>query len=373
MKSMSGRVYGPDTIAFTHITTGSPTEYLKMTDRTHASVLYTIKQFHDALRPSYPKHLYTNPLFWMSSLPRDFFNGITRVSPDKWYPIKDYCELLYKIIVTEDVQYADLQPVHAAGIIEKMGKQGPLLDHLFIVGMPVSKAMLQTVKPLANWFTLGYGSHETGGTSFNILHTDDIEQFQDFDNGLPAPGVQIRIVDENWTDVCAGSKGRVLIKTPAMFSGYSMEPEKTAQRFDNEHWFITNDIGRLDERTGHLFVGGRMDSIILHGEYMIYPFWLEEMLSTHPDIKEVVIVPVSDPVLFHAIGAIVIKKPNSTLTVNDIQSKISEFIVPEVMDIVRVKHLMFVDTFPRKQDGSLDRSQLYDLMQEHVVKYFKTK
>lgn len=43
---------------------------------------------HDALRPSYPKHLYTNPLFWMSSLPRDYFYGITRVSPDKWYPIK---------------------------------------------------------------------------------------------------------------------------------------------------------------------------------------------------------------------------------------------------------------------------------------------
>ena len=60
-------------------------------------------------------------------------------------------------------------------------------------------------------------------------------------------------------------------------------------------------------RNRHVFSGGRIDVIILHGQYMLFPCWLEAMVAPHPAVKKVISVPFSDVVLFHAIGICIIK------------------------------------------------------------------
>ncbi|XP_059177683.1 uncharacterized protein LOC131957008 [Physella acuta] len=274
--------------------------------------------------------------------------------------------MLCSIIATEDVKHADIQPVYVVEMLRYMdpGVQEPPLDHLFIAGMPVTRAMLNSVRKFARSFSVGYGSHETGMISALNLSADQIDQYQDFDNGLVLPGVQMRLVDENWRDVKMGEKGRVLVKSRGMFRGYPCDPERTAEKFDKDLWYMTNDVGYVDKSTGHLFVGGRIDSIILHGEYMLYPAWLEEMIAAHPAVQQVVVVPVLDDVLFHAVGACVVRKDNSHVTKDQINQTIAQFVFADRESVFHVTHVWFADDIPRLADGTVDRMRVADLLQD---------
>lgn len=358
--------------AFMHYTTGTVTDYLRMTEMTHGNAVDYCQSLRCQLIKPFTKQLYINGWYWVSGMPFDILKGITRCIPDNWEPSTNVSKLLYRMIRFEEIRYADLPPAYLEEMREYWkadfpdGK--PILDLLTILGMPITRKMLQRFQGMTHTFNLIYGSHECGANHSHILPSSNVDQFTDFDCGPPMPGVQTKVVDENGKPVAKGEKGRLLLKTPGMFVGYPGQPERTAAKFNSDGWYVTNDRACYDEISGHLKVGGRIDSLILHGEFMIYPKWVEDMVSPHPSVQQVISVPVADDVLFHAVGICVITTPgHQNITRADVTKYLQKHLFEDKVFIFDVDHILFFDEFPLKQDGQVDRSRLFDIVHEKMA------
>lgn len=110
--------------------------------------------------------------------------------------------------------------------------------------------------------------------------------------GLPADTWEVRIVDDNNTEVLTGEVGEIIVKGPGLFKGYWDMPEATSTAFSGK-WFHTGDMGQADE-DGYLFIVDRKKDMLICGGYNIYPREVEEVLYTHPSVLEAAVVGISD-------------------------------------------------------------------------------
>ena len=122
--------------------------------------------------------------------------------------------------------------------------------------------------------------------------------------GFPRTGVDIQIQDlDTGRALATGQTGEVCVCGPAVFAGYFDNPEANAKAFRNG-WFRTGDLGHLDAE-GYLFITGRASDMYISGGSNVYPREIEEELLTHPDIQEVAVLGVPDP-MWGEIGVAVV-------------------------------------------------------------------
>ncbi|HUO87462.1 MAG TPA: AMP-binding protein [Thermoanaerobaculia bacterium] len=116
--------------------------------------------------------------------------------------------------------------------------------------------------------------------------------------GVPLPGVSARIVDEKGGDVEPGGVGELLFAGANVFAGYWREPAKTAASFvvdeAGRRWFRTGDLARRDPATGAYELLGRRHEMILCGGFNVYPREVEEVLASHPAVREAAVAGVPD-------------------------------------------------------------------------------
>ncbi len=135
-----------------------------------------------------------------------------------------------------------------------------------------------------------YGMTEGGGTCILAAHAhpDKLHTV-----GQPAPGHDIRLIDEDGHEVAPGGTGEVVGHSPAMMSGYFKQPDKTAEAewFDasGKRFIRTGDLGRFDE-DGFLVLFDRKKDMIISGGFNIYPSDLEAVLRQHPAVLEAAVV-----------------------------------------------------------------------------------
>jgi crotonobetaine/carnitine-CoA ligase len=110
--------------------------------------------------------------------------------------------------------------------------------------------------------------------------------------GPPAPGVQVRIVDEDGADARTGATGEILVRQPGMFRGYLGRPDATDELF-HEGWIRTGDLGTLDA-DGFLSVVGRKKDMIRRGGENISAAEVEAVLASHPRVLEAAVLGVPD-------------------------------------------------------------------------------
>ena len=105
--------------------------------------------------------------------------------------------------------------------------------------------------------------------------------------GLPCPGHDIRLIDDQGREVAAGAVGEVVGHSRGMMTGYHRQPEETAEAvwFDatGKRFIRTGDIGRFDE-DGFLILLDRKKDMIISGGFNVYPSDLEAVLRGHPDV-----------------------------------------------------------------------------------------
>jgi long-chain acyl-CoA synthetase len=135
-----------------------------------------------------------------------------------------------------------------------------------------------------------YGLTEGGGTC--ILHCHQ-HPGKLHTVGQPAPGHDIRLIDEAGVEVAAGESGEVVGRSPGMMSGYHGQPELTraAEWFDDQgrRYIRTGDVGRFDE-DGFLILHDRRKDMIISGGFNIYPSDLEAVLRQHADVADAAVV-----------------------------------------------------------------------------------
>ncbi|MCL2337121.1 MAG: long-chain fatty acid--CoA ligase [Firmicutes bacterium] len=134
-----------------------------------------------------------------------------------------------------------------------------------------------------------YGSTETSST----VTFGRIGHGKPGSIGRLVPGYQLKIVGEDNRELGPLEVGELVIKTPGVFKGYWELPDAT-QAALNDGWYKSGDLGQYDE-DGYYYIVDRKKDMIICGGYNIYPREVEEVLCTHPQIAEAVVVGVPDP------------------------------------------------------------------------------
>jgi acyl-CoA synthetase (AMP-forming)/AMP-acid ligase II len=201
-----------------------------------------------------------------------------------------------------------------------------------------------------------YSCTEAGiglGTGF-----DDPDEDAVLSVGRPHPAVDLAVLDEDDRPVAEGEVGRVCLRSPAVMAGYWRDPEATAAAFTADGFVRTGDLGWIDDR-GRLRLVGRSKEMYVRGGYNVYPVEVEGVLSTHPAIGGVAVVPRADPVMGEiGVAVIVLQQGAATPSLDALRAFASErlaaYKLPEALEVV--------DALPLTAGEKLDRRRLRDLV-----------
>ncbi|WP_406098434.1 class I adenylate-forming enzyme family protein [Streptomyces sp. NBC_01013] len=129
--------------------------------------------------------------------------------------------------------------------------------------------------------------------------------------GVPGPDTVVRIIDENGADVPFGEQGEIAVRGPQVVSGYWRLPEATATAFPDGE-LRTGDIGFMD-REGWLYVVDRKKDMINASGFKVWPREVEDVLYTHPAVREAAVVGVPDAYRGESVRAYVSLRPGSSV------------------------------------------------------------
>ena len=171
--------------------------------------------------------------------------------------------------------------------------------------------------------------------------------------GFALPGVTVRVTNPEGRACTVGEIGAIQVKGPNVFQGYWRMPEKTAQEFTADGYFITGDVGCIDAK-GYLSIVGRSKDLIISGGYNIYPKELESFIDALDGVDESAVIGVPHPDFGEAVVAIVVPAKNASLCEADMialmKARIANFKVP--------KQIHFVDELPRNTMSKVQKNVL---------------
>lgn len=197
-----------------------------------------------------------------------------------------------------------------------------------------------------------YGMTETGMNTSNPLDGERIAGTV----GFPLPGVELRITDPAQatpTLLPQGEPGMIEVRGPNVFQGYWRMPEKTAEELRADGYFMTGDIGFVDER-GYVQIVGRNKDMIISGGFNVYPKELEEILDTLPGVAESAVIGVPHPDFGEGVTAVLVagkgEAPTEAQVLAALDGKLARFKQP--------KRVMVVDALPRNVMGKVQKNVL---------------
>ncbi len=170
--------------------------------------------------------------------------------------------------------------------------------------------------------------------------------------GHPSLGCEARIVDEQMNEAPRGVVGEIAVKGPNVADGYYHNPEETEKVF-KDGWFLTSDLGRVDDE-GFFYVVSRKKDMINRGGENVYPVEVENIIYLHPKVLEVAVYGVPDKVMGEKVAAALVAVPGTTPTIEEIKEfcsdKLAKYKIPEQIN--------FVASLPKNAGGKVIKAQL---------------
>jgi malonyl-CoA/methylmalonyl-CoA synthetase len=174
--------------------------------------------------------------------------------------------------------------------------------------------------------------------------------------GFALPGINVRVADGSGEALPPGEVGSVELKGPNVFSGYWQMPEKTAQDFHDDGFFITGDLGVLDE-DGRLSLIGRSKDLIISGGYNIYPREIESVIDGMSGVVESAVIGVPHSDLGEAVIAIVVASKTRPAS----ETSIHEAAADQLARFKQPRAVVLIDELPRNSMGKVQKNMLRDL------------
>ena len=171
--------------------------------------------------------------------------------------------------------------------------------------------------------------------------------------GVPLPGMEVRLIDEEGEDALAGDSGEIWVRGPNVFAGYWENPDATAAAIDADGWLHTGDIAVADD-DGFLFIVDRAKDLIIVSGFNVFPAEVEEALLDHPGIAEAAVVGVRHPYSGEAVKAFVVCEPGHHLE----EDEVIEFVADRLARYKCPTKVMFVDALPVSPAGKVLRRSL---------------
>ncbi|MBB4569369.1 malonate--CoA ligase [Rhizobium leucaenae] len=172
--------------------------------------------------------------------------------------------------------------------------------------------------------------------------------------GFPLPGVTVRVVDTaTGKPLPANETGMIEIKGPNVFKGYWRMPEKTAAEFTRDGFFITGDLGKIDER-GYVHIVGRGKDLVISGGYNIYPKEVEGEIDQIEGVLESAVIGVPHPDFGEGVTAVVVRRPGASVD----EAAVLKALAERLARYKQPKRVMFVDELPRNTMGKVQKNVL---------------
>jgi long-chain acyl-CoA synthetase len=192
-----------------------------------------------------------------------------------------------------------------------------------------------------------YGCTEAGSVSINLqpaatFHYDSV--------GQPMHNVDIRVVDPTGQEVPPGTIGELVIYSQTLTRGYHQAPELNREVFQ-KGGFFTGDLGRKDPE-GSIYITGRKKLFIDTAGYKVDPMEVEDVLATHPAVKEVVVVGIPQANVGEVIKAVIVRQEDcAAQALQDYcKTQLADFKVPQLIE--------FRSEIPRSPLGKILRKDL---------------
>jgi acyl-CoA synthetase (AMP-forming)/AMP-acid ligase II len=196
----------------------------------------------------------------------------------------------------------------------------------------------------------GYGLSE--GTCASTINPLDGRPRKPGTVGLPLPGQEVAIVDEEGNHLPQGERGEVILRGPNIMRGYLNKPEETAKTV-KDGWLHTGDVGLLDE-DGYLVLVDRIKDMIIRGGENIYPKEIESVLYSHEGVLEAAVIGRPDDVLGEVVVAYVVLRPEAEVTVDELHelcaSQLATYQLPVLIELL--------DELPKNPVGKIDKPTL---------------
>lgn len=170
--------------------------------------------------------------------------------------------------------------------------------------------------------------------------------------GLPLPGIDIAIKDDEGNSLPQGASGEICIRGPNVMTGYYNQPEENAKAFTADGFMRTGDIGIMDERGFTRIIDRKKDMILVSG-FNVFPNELEQVISLCPGVMECAAIGVPDEKQGEAIKVFVIKS-DPALTEDDVV----RYCHDNLTGYKRPKYIEFRDELPKSNVGKILRRQL---------------
>ncbi|MEG0045773.1 MAG: long-chain-fatty-acid--CoA ligase [Comamonas sp.] len=173
--------------------------------------------------------------------------------------------------------------------------------------------------------------------------------------GVPLPSTYVKLVGSDGQDVTEwGQPGEVAVLGPQVMAGYWQRPDETAKSMTADGYFLTGDIGTMDERGFVKIVDRKKDMVIVSG-FNVYPNEVEDVVSNCPGVLECAVVGVPDEKSGEAIKLVIVKK-DPALT----EQIVREYCQSNLTGYKRPRHIVFRTELPKTPVGKILRRELRD-------------
>lgn len=173
--------------------------------------------------------------------------------------------------------------------------------------------------------------------------------------GLPMPGTDIAMLDENGNEVAIGERGEIAVRGPQVMKGYWNREDATAEVMTPDGFFLTGDIGIMDEK-GYMTIVDRKKNMILVSGFNVYPNEVEEVMAGHPKILECGVIGVEDTKSGELPKIFVVRKDDS-LTAEDVL----DYAKAHLTGYKRPRYVEFLDELPKSNVGKILHKDLRKL------------
>ncbi|WP_100030791.1 medium-chain fatty-acid--CoA ligase [Escherichia coli] len=235
-------------------------------------------------------------------------------------------------------------------VLEKQPADLSALRFFLCGGTTIPKKVARECQQLGIQLLSVYGSTESSPHA--VVNLDDpLSRFMHTD-GYAAAGVEIKVVDDARKTLPPGCEGEEASRGPNVFMGYFDEPELTARALDEEGWYYSGDLCRMDE-AGYIKITGRKKDIIVRGGENISSREVEDILLQHPKIHDACVVAMPDERLGERSCAyVVLKAPHHSLSLEEVvaffsRKRVAKYKYPE--------HIVVIEKLPRTASGKIQK------------------
>jgi len=170
--------------------------------------------------------------------------------------------------------------------------------------------------------------------------------------GHPLPGVDMKVLGSDGEEAAIGQEGEIAVKGINVTQGYLGRPLLTSSRF-HDGWFLTGDLGRMDIN-GFFYLTGRIEGRLVRGGYAIHASEVEDVLLSHPEVADAVVLPLPDSIVCDEIKACVVLKRGAGVSTEQLahfcSDRLADYKIP---DIIR-----FYRDLPRDAEGKINSREL---------------